>query len=432
MKHISKYILILVLIATGISCSKDYGNLNGPSVEGYLKNATSDQLNNLVTGTESALRNNLSLYLDDIGVIGREIYRFSGSEPRFTTDLLGAADAQLSNNAFYITNTWSSRYRVVKNANILIDAALNSTTITEAQRKAYTGWAKTIKAYQLLLISNLTYQNGIRINVADPENLGPVESYENALTAIAGILDEGKTELTGSDVVFRLSPGFAGFSDAAGLVRFNRAIAARVAIYRKQWAQALTTLNESFFNLNGNLNVGVYHVFGTGSGDQLNGSFFPQNQSGENRLAHPSFVADIAPGDDRIAKTSLRNEPVNNSGLTSDRDAWVYTSATDPLGMIRNEELILIYAEAKIQTNSLPDAITAINIIRDKHNLSPYGGAATVEALTTEMLRQRRYSLFAEGHRWLDVRRYDLLNTLPIDRPDDNVWSQFPLPLTEN
>ncbi|WP_336517268.1 RagB/SusD family nutrient uptake outer membrane protein [Pollutibacter soli] len=432
MKHFSKYILILVLTATGISCSKDYGNLNGPSVEGYLKNATKDQLNNLVTGTESALRNNLSLYLDDIGVIGREIYRISGSEPRFTTDLLGAADAQLSNNAFYITNTWSSKYRVVKNANILIDAAINSTTITEPQRKAYIGFAKTIKAYQLLLISNLTYQNGIRVNVADPENLGPIETYDNALTAIAGILDEAKTDLAGSEVVFRLSNGFAGLSDAAGLVKFNRAISARVAIYRKQWAQSLTALNESFFNLNGNLNFGVYHVFGTGSGDQLNQSFFPQNQNGENRLAHPSFAADITPGDDRIAKASLRNEPVTNSGLTSDRDVWVYTNATDPLGMIRNEELILIYAEAKIQTNALPDAVTAINIIRDKHNLTPYGGAVTVQALTTEMLRQRRYSLFAEGHRWLDVRRYDLLNTLPIDRPDDNVWSQFPLPLTEN
>jgi hypothetical protein len=47
------------------------------------------------------------------------------------------------------------------------------------------------------------------------------------------------------------------------------------------------------------------------------------------------------------------------------------------------------------------------------------------------MLEQRRYSLFFEGHRWLDLRRYDRLNTLPIDRPNDDVWSSFPLPSTE-
>ncbi len=426
-----KYLLLVSTIISVVSCSKDYGNLNGPSVEGYLKNATRDQLNNLVTGTVSALRNNLSLYLDDVGVIGREVYRISGSEPRFVADLLGGASATLNNNAFYIANTWSSSYRVVKNANILIEAAINSTTISEQERKAFTGFAKTIKAYQLLLISNLTYTNGIRVNVADPENLGPIENYETALSQIATLLDEAKTDLTGSSVIFPLTAGFAAFSDAAGLIKFNRAIAARVAAYRKQWPQVLTALNESFFNLNGLFNTGVYHVFGTGSGDQLNASFIPQNQAGEVRLAQPSYATDITAGDDRIEKASLRNSPFSNSGLTSDRDAWVYTNSTDPVAMIRNEELILLYAEAKIQTNALTDAVTAINTIRNEHNVGDYAGAVTAAALTTEMLYQRRYSLFAEGHRWIDVRRYDRLNTLPIDRPGDDVWGLFPLPLTE-
>lgn len=52
-------------------------------------------------------------------------------------------------------------------------------------------------------------------------------------------------------------------------------------------------------------------------------------------------------------------------------------------------------------------------------------------ALIDEMLKQRRYSFFFEGHRWLDIRRYDRLATLPIDRPNDDVWSSFPLPSTE-
>ena len=81
---------------------------------------TKDQLNNLVSGTESAMRINLGLYLDDVGVIGREMYRFSTGDPRYTTDLLGATDAYLENRGFYLTNTWASRYRVVKNCNLLI------------------------------------------------------------------------------------------------------------------------------------------------------------------------------------------------------------------------------------------------------------------------------------------------------------------------
>ncbi|MBS1529414.1 MAG: RagB/SusD family nutrient uptake outer membrane protein, partial [Bacteroidetes bacterium] len=113
-------------------------------------------------------------------------------------------------------------------------------------------------------------------------------------------------------------------------------------------------------------------------------------------------------------------------------DVWLYTSSTAPIGIIRNEELILIYAEANIQLGNLVQAVTAINIIRNGHGLANYAGAVTHDALITEMLNQRRYSLAFEGHRWIDLRRYNLLNTLPIDRAGDQVWSEFPLPVTEH
>jgi hypothetical protein len=47
------------------------------------------------------------------------------------------------------------------------------------------------------------------------------------------------------------------------------------------------------------------------------------------------------------------------------------------------------------------------------------------------MLYQRRYSLFYEGHRWVDMRRYDKLGELPIDRSGDKVWTAMPIPQTE-
>ncbi|PWU05036.1 MAG: RagB/SusD family nutrient uptake outer membrane protein, partial [Bacteroidetes bacterium] len=238
-------------------------------------------------------------------------------------------------------------------------------------------------------------------------------------------------DLNGADVSFPLTAGFTSFNDAAGLTKFNRALAARVDIYSGQWSTALNDLSESFFDINGNFNTGVYDVFGTGSGDQLNPAFFPQNQSGEVRLAHPTYATDIEANDDRIAKATLRNAPATSSGLTSDRDVWVYTSSTAEVPLVRNEELILIYAEANIQTNSLPNAVTALNKIRTSHGLLPYSGAVTVDALTDEMLKQRRFSLFFEGHRWIDMRRYDRLGQLPIDRPEDDVWNEFPLPNTE-
>lgn len=431
-----KIIKINLLLFIGMafcfsSCKKDYGSLNGPAVDDFLNNASSSQLNNLVSGTQSIMRNGLGFYLDDIGVIGREMYRFSISDPRYYTDLLGANDAQLNSTGFYIVNVWAAHYRVVKNCNLLIEAANKSTLISDTEKKGYAGFAKTIKAYQLLLTLNLTNANGIRVDVADPDQLGPIVDYDEGLSAIAALLDEAKTDLDGAQVAFPLTSGFAGLNDAAGVTKVNRAIAARVAVYRSQWTAALTALNESFFNLNGNFNTGVFYVFGTGSGDQLNPAFFPQNSAGEIRVAHPSFATDIEANDDRIAKATLRAAPASTSGLTSDRDVWVYTSSTATIPIIRNEELILIYAEANIQTNNFADAVTAINKIRNGHNLPDYAGALTANALTDEMLEQRRYSLFYEGHRWLDLRRYGKLNLLPIDRTNDDIWTSFPLPSTE-
>jgi len=431
-RSINIYILWLLIAAAVLpACKKEYGNLNSPTVEEYLKDASKDQLNGLVAGALSGMRINDGIYLDAVGVIGREMYRFSNADPRYVTELLGSGSTTLNNTGFYVTNPWGSRYRVVKNCNVLIDAANNSTQLTDDEKKGYTGFAKTLKAFELLLNLNLTYSNGIRVDVADPNNLGPILNYDESITAISALLDEAKTDLGAATVVFPLTDGFAGFDDAAGLTKFNRALAARVDVYRKQWATALTDLGESFFDLNGDFYLGVNEVFSTGSGDQLNPAYFDQNSSGEVRLAHPSYVADIAPNDDRIGKATLRSSAASNSGLSSDRDVWVYTSSTAPIPMIRNEELILIYAEAKIQTNSLSDAVTALNIIRTGHNLPNYSGAVTQNALIDEMLTQRRYSLFYEGHRWVDVRRYDKLNILPIDRPDDDVWSAMPIPQTE-
>jgi len=429
-KIILNSLLIISSSTLFISCQKDYGNLNSPTYESFLSNSSAADLNNLVTGSESGMRTNMALYLDDVGTIGRENYRFSASEPRYVTDLLGAENATLSNSNFYITNTWASRYRVVKNCNTLIQAAINSKLITAEQRSGYIGFAQTIKAYQLLLCLNQTDSNGIRIDVSNPAALGPIVGLNPSLDAIQALLDSGNAALAAGAVIFPLSSGFSGFSDAPGLAEFNRALSARVQVYRQDWTDALTALGQSFFSLTGDFNQGVFSVFGTGSGDQLNPAFIPQKQTGEVRVANPSYAQDILPNDDRISKATLR--PVASlNNLSSDRDVWVYTSSTAPMPVIRNEELILIYAEANIQTNNFTEAVKAINVIREKHGLADYSGAMTNPALINEMLYERRYSLFFEGHRWIDVRRYNLLNTLPLDRPGDNVWSLFPLPVSE-
>lgn len=434
-KYLSIITVTLFLLALNACQKGEINSLNTPVVGGIITDPSRSDLFNLVTGAESGMRNSLSAYLDGTGIIGREIYRFSGAEPRYTTDLLGGGSKLLDNNTFYITNPWSARYQVARQCFILLDAINNTRTevASDVQKKAFTGFAKTLIGYQLLLNLNMTNTNGVRIPVPNGATLGPVITNPAVvMDSILKFLDEGKADLTGSEVIFPLSDGFLGFKDAPGLIKFNRAIAARVYIYQQKWDNALSALNESFFDLNGSLTRGVYHAFSTNGGDLANTMYLPPNGNGEIRVAHPSFATNILPGDDRITKTSLRTSSASQSGLTGNRDVIVWTSLNAPISIIRNEELVLIYAEAKMQKNAIPDAIVAINRIRTAHNLPVYSGPPTLAALITELLYNRRYSLFMEGHRWIDVRRYNLLGTLPKDRPDDDVWPRYPLPQSES
>jgi len=426
-------ILFLTAIITLTSCKVDViKDPNNPGANTISDNASLGEIQNLVDGLESGMRDNLGNYFDGVGVIGREFYRYSTSDPRFTSDLLGKGSATLDDNTFYTTNPFAARYRVIKNTNILIKALQNTkATITDAQRKAGIAYATTIQAYQLLMVFNEQYGNGIRVDVSNPDKLGPFLSKDESLNSIQNLLNTANTDLKGNTATLPFTTSL--FSNVASdFSQLNRAFAARVAIYRQDWAQANTALSESFFNISGSLTFGAWHLFSIAGGDQLNPVYFPLNSNGETRVVEPSFITDASAGDTRVtSKTSKRTATAFQDGLQSDYDFWVYQTNVAPIPLIRNEELILIDAEVQAQLNNTANAVNAINVIRTAAGLPNYSGATDLNSLITEILRQRRYSLFGEGHRWVDMRRYDKLSQLPIDRPNDHVWTQFPRPATE-
>ncbi len=433
MKKLLNIFLALSLIWLNACKLDDLENENQPTPDQFGRNASVAELNTLVIGGISQMRENYDLYIDDLSVIGRESYRFSGSDPRYTSELPGANGAQLDNNAFYTTNPYASRYAAIKTFNILLNAVNNTAIPADSAKQAYLGVAKTLKAHELLMVLNMQYGNGIRVDVSDPTKLGPFLSREESFTAIATMLDEAAAHLTnaGTGFPFPLPAGFAGFTIPATFRQFNRALAARVAVYQGKYAGALTLLGESFLDLNANYSKGVYLDYSTGSGDRLNTLFLAPNATGDIRVAQPSWVTDAEPGDLRLSKVLLRTQPAASANLSGTHDVYVYKSNQDPTPVITNEELVLIYAEAQIQTNNLSEGTAALNKIRTNAGLPAYSGPVEKNALINEMLKQRRYSLFFQGHRWIDMRRYNRLNELPIDRPGDVVHEQFPRPFPE-
>lgn len=446
--NILKYTFIATLTFGLYSCEfDDQFDPNNPSIQQYNEDATISDLNNIIVGMESEMRFGYPLYVTATGTIARELYLFD-ADPRNTEDLLGKNGAVLDNNTFYLTAPYNSSYTNIKNGNILLNALENAIQdVTEEDKEGYRGFANTVIALQELRVLNMLDENGIRIDVANPDDLGPFVSKSTALEHISGLLNTAYDQLgqAGDEFPFDLSSGFDGFDTPETFAQFNRALAARVAIYREEWGAVSALLADSFFDPNGDLSVGPKHSFSTASGDQLNGLFKIPGNNGDMIVVHDRFLSNaerISNPDDEtdtidqriVRKMALRETPpASQDGLNGVLETALYPTPTSPIDIIRNEELVLISAEAKLQTGDITGAISDLNIIRDYAGLDPYSGAQTADAVTDELLTQRQYSLWCEGHTMVDLRRYGRLNAnnLPIDREGDQVFSQFPIPLTE-
>ncbi len=400
---------------------EDGKDLNGPETVSISGGLSRPELPQVVSGILADMRDRLNTQEDVISVVGRDYWRHQSSDPRWTGDLMTGV---LDDNAFYLTTPYAARYAVVKECNLLLEGLENTTTdFSEAEKASIRGFANTIKAHQLLTVLNLLYQNGIRTDVADPDNLGSFEGYDAALTTIIGLLNTAATDLaTGGDV----SPNTLGVS----YLEFNRAITARAAAYQGNYPLVLSALDDSFMDFAGDMYLGAYYRFSAAGSDELNQLFFALNSTGANaRIAHPDFVNSAEAGDGRLGKAVLRTDgALNIAGLTpGTHDVYIYQSSTDPVAMIRNEELILLYAEANMADNP-GEAEMAINVVRDAAGLGPVLSGTVDE---DRLLYERRYSLFAEGHRWIDLRRFNRLDELVIDRTGDNRVTQFPIPQNE-
>ncbi|HEV8364637.1 MAG TPA: RagB/SusD family nutrient uptake outer membrane protein [Gemmatimonadaceae bacterium] len=417
----------------------DITDLNNPGLEQLEGSPTASALNTAASGILIGARGGMSGsvgYVSELGILGREVFYLSSDDPRFVTELL-IGPLEGGNGAFG-GNHWAARYTSIRNTNIVLNAVEKVSGLTTQQKEGIRGFAKTMQALDLLLIINTrdTFGAAIDVNTDPTAEPGPIVPKAQVFARIVTLLDEARTHLqnAGATFSFGLSSGFAGFDTPATFVRFNRALRARVAVYLGDFATANTALQQSFLDVAASLTLGVYHPYSTGAGDVTNGSFDP---TGRALRGHPSFVANAqrkADGspDNRTTKNEKASNVLTVQGLSSDQLVTVYNSASAPIPIIRNEELILLRAETQLGLSNIAAAIADINVIRTRAGgLAPYAGAQTATAVLDEIVYNRRYSLYFEGHRWIDLRRLNRLASLPRDAATHKVFTAFPFPADE-
>ncbi|TMQ08058.1 MAG: RagB/SusD family nutrient uptake outer membrane protein [Deltaproteobacteria bacterium] len=433
--------LVAILALPG--CSLDIPDLNNPGLEQLENNPTTASINTAATGLlvgDRGGKANTTGLVNQLGILGRESYDFDSADVRFVSELI---QGNLSKASPFGGSFWGGNYANIRLANIILHGVDKVAGYTDTNRSAIRGYVHTIQALELLTVITTHDDTGAVIDTDHPlgEPLGPFVPKAAVYTEIARLLDQGQTELAagGTAFTFPLSPGYTGFNTPPNFIKVNRAIRARVAVFQKDYPTALAALGMSFLNDNPatlDLKAGVFHVYSLSAGDATNGLINPAI------FAHPKLQTDAQKQADGMtvdARYTAKIDPLKNpvaagsdASLKTGIKFKIYTNIA-PVPLIRNEELILLKAEALYYTNDQAGALAELNIVRTKSgNLPALTGFADEAAFVDALLYERRYSLMFEGgHRWIDLRRFGRLTPDLLDSTAHVLNRRFPVPQAE-
>ena len=424
-------------------------NLNSPSQSDYTTITDRGQVQNLVTGLISGDRGQIGGELNFGEILGRDAYELTSAEPRNWTELLGPS---IDPSGFIGRAVWP--YGTIRLADIGIQgiSAADAAVLSDADKAASLGVVHTLKALEYLRVVETRDTAGapIAVDTGSTIVVPDVHCKPDVLNFIAAVLDSGATELAagGSDFPFTLPAGFADFSKPQTFLQFNRALAAKVNIYRAYMnygasqtidqtalTSALAEIDSSYINATdpSKLDFGPAHTYSTVAGDALNGRF--ADTSTTTVRVNPTVLTDADAGDDRVTRKTAASSAISRGDgaqqISSDHIFVVYMSPTAPQPILPNKELILMKAEILWGQNNMAGALALSNFVRQQDGKLAAVNPTQPADVLTEILKQKRYSLLYESaDRWIDARMFGRMADLGQERGFDPI-PVLPIPSTE-
>lgn len=441
----------LVLAAGGLAaCSVD--RINAPiesavTPEGAAANPTG-ALRLLATGIIVQNRASQGVWIRDASLFGREAFYFQLQDSRWTTGYFRDYDV---NTSFGAGGVWGGRLANLRNIfGFRRSVTALETVLGAPAASAARGFASTEEALNVQNLVNSRFNLGTPVQVdSGVASVTPFVTRDSAYRFVSGTLDAGFAQLgaagaAGSFPFTLPGSGWTGFNTPATYGQYNRAIKARNEVYRGSlgcgatcYQAALAALGQSFVTATlttANLNTGVYYTTSTATGDATNAIWGIRN----DLYANTSITTDptIPQTDARLTSKLATGAPSRSqSGSEASTIRFNRYATNDaPITVIDNEELWLIRAEALWFTGDRAGATAALNTVARVAGGATgdrYTQAANDADFVTQLLAERRLSLLLEGHRWVDVRRFGRLNTLPAGGTGFTVATQQVVPAAE-
>lgn len=457
------FAIAAALLAIG-GCSFDILNSNQPTTDDLVNNPTRAKLSAAATGLFASARGGIQALIWRLGSMGREGVNLSGNnQPDFQEPYFGPVTAGGSfGGTLYI-----DRYAHIRSANIYLAAVNNAPDLSAEEKAASRGMAKTLKALALSYAIETRAQLGSAVEVDLPVTAAPAPfvTEDSVWGYIVGLLNDAQADLTAAgsaDFPFPVPPGLTAFNTPATFIQFNRALAAKAYVFRATaqngcggnvaacYAAALTALGASFLSTTpADFQTGAYFDFSNAPGDATNGlseplnglSFYAlQDNLSDAQLQTGGVLKDQRVLDKIVPATDTNIGLLGSIPIPGELKFAVFFTNGDAdenhgIPIIKDEELVLLRAEAGWFGGNKAQAIADINLVRQNSGGLPattLTTGSTDAAFVTELMYNRRFSLLWEqGTRWIDARRFGRLTDIPVAVPAGNVPPYMPIPLTE-
>jgi len=455
MKRYSTIALAVVLIAAGCKDNPITNPIDEPTVDalsGGLTRISLQQLATGVTAQDRAAFGSLA-YLVLPAIYARDVYRIDASEPRFVSETLGGNPDP---GSFAGGGGFTDFFVAIRSANTILLALEkpDPQQFTAAEASAARGFFRTMKALDYYRLIELRDTVGIPIQNDDPSAVTDIRCKPAVLSFIAALLDSANADFSaagGSTALpFKLPTGFSEFgrdyNQVSNLVRFNRGLKGKVNFYRgldrtaPQPALFQTAINELTQALGAGpgavpasqLPVGPYYRFVPGGSENF------ANPRADSKIGlNPLLRDSVQAGDARGAKIVSRTTLTGGGISTTITLAGAVPNAANqalPIPIMKDEELVLLRAQAEIEAGQLAAATADINTVRTANGLAPHPVFTSKTAAINAVLYEKRFSLLFEGaQRLVDLRAYGRLNSNFFRRelPTDPFNAAMPIPRNE-